>query len=102
VAREKRNLKKKDRSNVWLRGWPAIAAYLGQAVSTAQRWGKSGMPVERVGRVMTANPESLNRWLAAQPHSKQPFHIVHTGEHDLVSDLTHGLAAARKNGHSKK
>jgi hypothetical protein len=56
VAREKRNLKKKDRSNVWLRGWPAIAAYLGQAVSTAQRWGKSGMPVERVGKGHDSKP----------------------------------------------
>jgi hypothetical protein len=52
---------------------------------------------------MTANPESLNPWLAAQPHSKQPFHIVHTlVSHDLVNDLTRRLTAARKNGHSKK
>ena len=40
-------------------GWPAIGKYLGQPVSVAQRWAKSGMPVERKGRSMTARPEEL-------------------------------------------
>jgi hypothetical protein len=44
------------------------------------------MPVERQGRFATANPDALNRWLASQAHSPEPFHIVHTGEHNLVDD----------------
>jgi hypothetical protein len=42
-----------------LQGWPAISDYLGQPVSTAQRWRKAGMPVEREGRFATAHPEAL-------------------------------------------
>jgi hypothetical protein len=85
-----------------LQGWPAIAAYLGQSVSTAQRWRKAGMPVERKGRFATADPDALNRWLASQAQSPEPFHIVHSGERDLVDDLRRGLAATRKRVRSKR
>jgi phage terminase Nu1 subunit (DNA packaging protein) len=33
-----------------LKGWEDIADFLGQTVSVAQRWQKSGMPVTREGR----------------------------------------------------
>jgi hypothetical protein len=33
-----------------LKGWQQIAAFLGQPVSVAQRWAKTGMPVARQGR----------------------------------------------------
>jgi hypothetical protein len=36
-------------------GWQAIAKYLGQPVTVAQRWAKDGMPVQSKGRNMTAN-----------------------------------------------
>ncbi len=85
-----------------LQGWPAISRYLGQPVSTAQRWRKAGMPVERKGRFAVASPDALNRWLAFQGRSLEPFHIVHTGERDLVDDLKRGLAAARKRVHKRK
>jgi hypothetical protein len=54
------------------------------------------MPVERKGRFAVANPDALNRWLASQAHSPEPFHIVHTGERDLVDELKRSLAATRK------
>ena len=94
--------RKTAKAETLLRGWPAIADYLGQPVSTAQRWRKAGMPVERQGRFATANPDALNRWLASQANSPEPFHIVHTGERDLVDDLKRGLAVARERVHSKK
>jgi hypothetical protein len=39
--------KKLDES---LKGWAAIAKFLSQPISTAQRWAQSGMPVTREGR----------------------------------------------------
>jgi hypothetical protein len=85
-----------------LQGWPAISRYLGQPISTAQRWRKAGMPVERKGRFAVASPNAMNRWLAFQEQSPEPFHIAHTGERDLVDDLKRGLAAARKRAHINK
>ena len=46
-----------------LRGWPAIARFLGMPNSTVHRWAKEGMPVRREGRNVVANPEELNQWL---------------------------------------
>jgi len=43
-----------------LKGWKDIAQFLGQPSSTAQRWAKEGMPVERKGRMVEAQPEKLN------------------------------------------
>jgi hypothetical protein len=40
-----------------LKGWNAIAGYLGQPVATAQRWAKSGMPVRKSGRFIVSEPE---------------------------------------------
>ena len=94
--------KETAKAETLLQGWPAIAGYLGQPISTAQRWRKAGMPVERQGRFATAKPDALNRWLASQVHSPEPFHIVHKGERDLVNDLKRGLAVARKGVHNKK
>jgi hypothetical protein len=58
------------------------------------------MPVERIGRYITAEPETLNRWLASEAHSPESIHIAHSGERDLVSDLKRGLALARKHTHA--
>jgi hypothetical protein len=40
----------KPQSVVELRGWHAIAHYLGMPVSTIHRWKKEGIPVQRQGR----------------------------------------------------
>jgi hypothetical protein len=49
-----------------LKGWRQIATFLGQPLSVAQRWSKSGMPVTHDGRRVQASPEELNRWLGAK------------------------------------
>src|ERR1700730_3556154 len=46
-----------------LRGWPAIARFLGMPNSTVHRWAKEGMPVRREGRSVVASAEELNEWL---------------------------------------
>jgi len=61
--------KRKNESDS-LKGWQQIAAVLGQAVSVAQGWTDSGMPVERRGRYVYSSREDLTRWLgreAAEP-----------------------------------
>jgi hypothetical protein len=48
-----------------LKGWQDNAGFLGQPISVAQRWAKTGMPMTREGRFVTASPEALNEWLWA-------------------------------------
>jgi hypothetical protein len=59
-----------------LRGWPAIAQFLGMPNSTAHRWAKEGMPVRREGRNMVANPEELSRWLQRTSGEAAGGHVV--------------------------
>jgi len=76
-------------------GWPKIAAYLGQPVSVAQRWAKSGMPVERKGRSMTARSDDLRTWLGKETGVNQPVRISQSNVEDLTADLRRGLHEAR-------
>jgi phage terminase Nu1 subunit (DNA packaging protein) len=46
-----------------LKGWTEIAEFLGQTVSVAQHWQRSGMPVTREGRFVSASPEELTAWV---------------------------------------
>jgi hypothetical protein len=78
-----------------LTGWPTIAKYLGQPVAVAQRWAKSGMPVQRQGRSMTASPEQLDKWLGQEAGAREPVHISQPSDEDLVADLKRGLKQAR-------
>jgi hypothetical protein len=84
--------KSKDRV---LKGWGQIAEFLGQTVSVAQRWQKSGMPVTREGRSVFASPEDLTAWVGTEPGQKEPIHIAREAE-DLLGDLKQGLAYVRK------
>jgi hypothetical protein len=76
-----------------LKGWKAIAEFLGEPVSVAQRWESEGMPVTREGRTVTSTPERLNAWLGRV--SDKPVHIA-TEETDLTAELKRGVAFARK------
>jgi hypothetical protein len=78
-----------------LTGWPTIAKFLGQPTAVAQRWAKDGMPVQRIGRSMTALPEELSKWLAQETGTREPVHISQPGEKDLLQDLRRGLKEAR-------
>jgi hypothetical protein len=78
-----------------LRGWKDIAAFLGQPVATAQRWAKTGMPVARQGRYMTASRDELRRWLGRESGADRAVHIA-TGTADLSADLHRALLDVRR------
>jgi phage terminase Nu1 subunit (DNA packaging protein) len=48
--------KKKTASAKVLKGWTAIAKFLGTSPASAQTWAKQGMPVKREGRFTVADP----------------------------------------------
>jgi hypothetical protein len=75
-----------------LRGWPAIAQFLGMPHSTVHRWAKEGMPVRREGRNVVASPEELNRWLQRISGEAAGVHVVTAGS-DLLKDLRASVAA---------
>lgn len=77
-----------------LDGWQEIAAFLGQPISVAQRWAKSGMPVTHDGRSVRASREELTGWLGRES-SGEPVQIA-TETPDLTSELKRGLAFVRK------
>ena len=82
-----------------LQGWKQIAAFLGQPLSVAQRWAKSGMPVIRDRRRVHASPDELNRWLGRES-SGEPVHIA-TESENLAAGLKRGLSYVRKRAVAK-
>jgi hypothetical protein len=78
-----------------LKGWPAIAKFLSQPVSTVQRWANEGMPLTRIGRYVAASPADLERWLTREAGAKETLHIPNE-KTDLVADLKRGLSEVRK------
>jgi hypothetical protein len=74
-----------------LKGWTKIAEFLGQTVSVAQPWQKSGMPVTHEGRSLYASPEELTAWVGTERGQKEPIHIASEAE-DLLGDLKLGLS----------
>lgn len=84
---------KQQKKSGELKGWQQIAVFLGQPVSTAQRWAKTGMPVTRQGRYVVASPEELNRWLGRES-AGEPVQIVTEGG-DLSAALRRGLSYVR-------
>src|SRR5215467_727694 len=83
-----------------LKGWQQIAAFLGQAVSVAQRWAAEGMPVRKQGRYVESSREELNRWLGRES-AGEPVQIA-TPETDLSAELKRGLAFHRKSRGQRK
>jgi hypothetical protein len=84
-----------------LKGWTKIAEFLGQTVSVAQRWQKSGMPVTREGRSVYASPEGLTVWVGTERGQKDPIRIATEGE-DLLGDLKQGLSYVRQQKKKRK
>jgi hypothetical protein len=76
-----------------LKGWRAVAQFLGQTSSTVQGWAKEGMPVERSGQMVQAFPDKLNLWLGRE--TREPLQIA-TQTPDLSADLKRGLAFVRR------
>ena len=77
-----------------LKGWTKIAQFLGQPIAVAQRWARSGMPVKREGRFITASPEELSRYLGREAGLDVPVHIA-SEDMDLSADLKRALSYAR-------
>lgn len=80
------------RKSAELRGWPAIAGFLGMPNSTAHRWAKEGMPTRRDGRNVVASPDELNQWLQRTSGEAAGVHVA-IADADLLKDLKASLAA---------
>ena len=57
-------------------------------------WARSGMPVKREGRFMTASLEELSRYLGHEAGLEVPVHIA-SEDMDLSADLKRALSYAR-------
>jgi len=77
-----------------LKGWAAIAKFLGQTPSVAQRWHREGMPVTIEGRAVSADPAALARWIGTESGKVRPIRIAGP-RGDLVADLKQGLSYVR-------
>jgi hypothetical protein len=82
-----------------LRGWPAIAQFLGMPNSTVHRWAKEGMPVRRERRNVVASPEQLNQWLQRTSGEAADVHLITPGS-DLLKDLRASVAVQRSSKNS--
>ena len=89
------NMLKPKKPDESLKGWAAIANFLGQPIPTVQRWATEGMPLTRIGRYVAASPAELERWLTLEAGAKETVHIPSAGT-DLLADLKRGLSVARK------
>jgi len=78
-----------------LKGWAAIARYLGIPVATAHRWASEGMPVRREGRFTVADRDEVSAWLGRESHMPKPAHVM-TEDADMAAALKESIAAARK------
>jgi len=76
-----------------LKGWPQIAAFLGEPTSVVQRWASEGMPVRRQGRFVSTTPQELNDWMGKE--SGKPVHVA-TGNADLTTELKRAVSFARR------
>ena len=83
-----------------LKGWQEIARFLGQPISVAQRWAKSGMPISHEERRVHASVEELTRWLGRKS-AGEPVQIASENT-DLSSELKRGLSYVRKRGNKTK
>ena len=75
-----------------LKGWNAIATFLGMPISTVHRWKKEGMPVRRAGRSVVASPDELNVWLQRSSGESPGVHVA-TTQTDLLRDLRASVSA---------
>jgi hypothetical protein len=63
-----------------LKGWTAIARYLGIPVATASE----GMPVRREGRFTVADRDAISAWLGRESHMPKPAHVM-TEDADMAA-----------------
>jgi phage terminase Nu1 subunit (DNA packaging protein) len=87
--------KKKTTSVTLLKGWTAIAKFLGTSPASAQGWAKQGMPVKRERRFAVADPAEVQAWLGRQSHMPKPAHIL-TNDTDIASALKDSISALKR------
>jgi hypothetical protein len=92
--------KSAEKKNEVLKGWTAIADFLGQTPAVAQRWHNEGMPVTKDGRFVYANPEDLTQWVGTESGKRKPVHISSETE-NLTADLKEGLSYFRRQRDNK-
>ena len=87
--------KKKTAPAATLKGWTAIAKFLGTSSGSALTWAKQGMPVKREGRFTVADPAEVQAWLGPQSHMPKPAHIL-TGEADIAAALKESISVVKR------
>ena len=87
--------KKKTAPATTLKGWKAIAKFLGTSPASAQTWAKQGMPVKREGRFTVADPMEVQAWLGQQSHMPKPAHIL-TNDIDIAAALKDSISAVKR------
>jgi hypothetical protein len=95
AKRKPSNKKQSVASDDPLKGWTAIARFLGIPVATAHRWASEGMPVRREGRFTVADRDAVSAWLGRESHMPKPAHVM-TADADMAAALKESIAAARK------
>jgi hypothetical protein len=95
MSRKLPKKKSQPAANAALKGWTAIARYLGIPVATAHRWASEGMPVRREGRFTVADRDAVSAWLGRESHMPKPAHVM-TADADVAAALKESIAAARK------
>lgn len=94
-AKKKASNKEQAATERPLKGWTAIAHYLGIPVATAHRWASEGMPIRREGRFAVADREAVSAWLGRESHMPKPAHVM-TEDADMAAALKESITAARK------
>jgi hypothetical protein len=87
--------KKKPAPPAPLKGWTAIAKFMGTTPASAQGWAKQGMPVKREGRFTVANRAEVQAWLGQQSHMPTPAHIL-TNDTDIAAALKESISVVRQ------
>jgi hypothetical protein len=87
--------KKKTATAPVLKGWAAIARFMGTTPASAQTWAKQGMPVNREGRFAIADPAEVQAWLGRQSHMPKPAHIL-TNDTDIASALKESISVVKR------
>jgi hypothetical protein len=68
-----------------LKGWTAIAKFLGTSPASAQTWAKQGMP----------DPIEVQAWLGQQSHMPKLAHIL-TGDADVAAALNDSISVVKR------
>lgn len=87
-----------DKGAEILKGWTAIANYLGIPVATAHRWVEQGMPVRREGRFVVAERDQVSAWLGRESNMPRRAHVM-TKDSDMAAALKESIAVANRRKH---